>query len=927
MDLGSISIRKNQMKLLISFYLLFLNIFSFYMAAYSITMQDSAPKNISIKFEAESSIITPQYMEVVNDNRMSQHKGIALRENASSAIKGERVDPDLFFEITLPQGRYILSTHAFTDNEGAELMKKATSKFESLYTRIQIDNERPTQRVIYVPWDVRTQISGIFYFKGGKQSLKLWLPKGVRLDYIQIRSYIPPPIPDRIVDYIPAYLPPATRPRLWLNNQSLDIVKDRLNKGENKDYWEKLRNKALIPYSIEYENNKEIIYDAELETTARYKAFYYLMTEDKAIGEEAINLMTGYLSRVEFGNLLDITREIGRAIYSASLVYDWCYKLMNPSDRNILLENMIRLAEEMEIGWPPFKQSVLTGHGSEAQMHRDLLAMSIAIYDEDPTPYQYCSYRISEELIPMRNWQYQSPRHNQGVNYGAYRSQWDIHAAWLLYRMTDKEVFDKNLKYFPYYWLYMRLPNGQMLRDGDGFNTGKPEEFYYWKSPETLFLFYTYANDPKLKGEFIRQGGAINDPTLFLLLNDPDLKADENLKDLPLSIDFGPILGSIIARTGWNIGMESDDVVAEIKGGGYHFGNHQHSDAGSIQLFYRGFQVADLGVYGFYGTPYDMNFNKRSISHSMMLAVDPDEFFDNRLTSNDGGTRFNQRHPESPEVAMKDPWFNNGTVISTDFGPSSKIPRYSYFSVNLKDAYSEKIENYTRQFCFINLENDTIPALIVLLDKMITTNPNFKKYWQINSHTKPVISNGRFILENSMKERVGRTYVQLLTPKSDTYSMQLFSGRDANSSFGTKYEIPSREMIRDLPETNGHRLMVSPLHPKKSDHFLASFQVVAGEQKPIDINCTETDNNYFLSFGDYFLTINKKIKLSNDPFLMVVPKCNYPTKQIVIMGVKEGRWNICNDPGSLNFDVEVLPNKNTIYIQAPPGTYKITPTK
>lgn len=81
----------------------------------------------------------------------------------------------------------------------------------------------------------------------------------------------------------------------------------------------------------------------------------------------------------------------------------------------------------------------------------------------------------------------------------------------------------------------------------------------------------------------------------------------------------------MIARTGWNIGMSSNDVVAEIKGGGYHFGNRQHSDAGSIQLYYRGLQFGDLGVYKFYGTPYDMGFNKRSIAHSMMLAVDPSE--------------------------------------------------------------------------------------------------------------------------------------------------------------------------------------------------------------------------------------------------------------------------------------------------------------
>ena len=68
----------------------------------------------------------------------------------------------------------------------------------------------------------------------------------------------------------------------------------------------------------------------------------------------------------------------------------------------------------------------------------------------------------------------------------------------------------------------------------------------------------------------------------------------------------------MIARTDWNIDSNiNNTVVAEIKGGGYHFGNHQHADVGAIQLYYRGLQVADLGQYGFYGTPYDMNFNKR----------------------------------------------------------------------------------------------------------------------------------------------------------------------------------------------------------------------------------------------------------------------------------------------------------------------------
>jgi heparin/heparan-sulfate lyase len=169
-----------------------------------------------------------------------------------------------------------------------------------------------------------------------------------------------------------------------------------------------------------------------------------------------------------------------------------------------------------------------------------------------------------------------------------------------------------------------------------------------------MLLNYAYSSDSLLKAEFDRQGGLPDNPVLFLLLNDPGLKAEKSMESLPLTMDFGPVIGSMVARTGWHIGMNSSDVVAQIKGGGYHFGNHQHSDAGSIQLYYRGFQFGDIGEYKFYGTPYDYNFNKRSIAHSMMLAVDPGEKFGN-TESNDGGTRFNQRFPKTPEEAQTDP--------------------------------------------------------------------------------------------------------------------------------------------------------------------------------------------------------------------------------------------------------------------------------
>ena len=78
---------------------------------------------------------------------------------------------------------------------------------------------------------------------------------------------------------------------------------------------------------------------------------------------------------------------------------------------------------------------------------------------------------------------------------------------------------------------------------------------------------------------------------------------------------------------------------------------------------------------------------------SAWLAVDPEEKFHGN-PSNDGGTRFVRSNPSTPEQARTDPTFANGTVVSADFGPSRQRPFYSYFSVDLTAAYSEKIEEY-----------------------------------------------------------------------------------------------------------------------------------------------------------------------------------------------------------------------------------------
>jgi heparin/heparan-sulfate lyase len=332
--------------------------------------------------------------------------------------------------------------------------------------------------------------------------------------------------------------------------------------------------------------------------------------------------------------------------------------------------------------------------------------------------------------------------------------------------------------------------------------------------------------------------------------------------------------------------------------------------------------VADIGLYGFYGPPYDFNFHKRSIAHSMMLARDPEEKF-RSTESNDGGTRFNQRNPKSPQEAQTDPWFNNGKVLSSDFGPSKLRPFYSYFSVDLAGAYSAKISSYTRSFCFLNLDQDSIPAAIILTDDMTTSKPEFKKYWQINSHNLPETTSNGVILKNERKGLVGKTHVEMLIPAIEGREMEILSGSDATSSFGFKYEIPGRLAERDLPEARGHRIMISPKTENNRDRFLTVFQITAGNTKPLPLSHYETQVSYVVIIADRVVSMSKSNDLIDKSFTLKIPEDG--KYQVVLAGMKSGDWNIKSKDGKIKLNAGIKAGKNSIFFLAGRGEYIISP--
>lgn len=823
-------------------------------------------------------------------------------------------EPSVILRFELPEaGRYVIATHTLTDGYGSEQMRKAKSKHDSMFMDIQVNDQPETKRVVCVPWNIARQVSGKFLLEEDNE-IKIRLPKGAVLDYVEITPYTPPAVPEAAASYAPKYLPPTGHPRVWVTQETLPELRGNVELGENKTHWDAVKEMALQGYEADFSKSGEVAHNARLELIAEAKAFYYLITGDEKVGREAVELVKDYISRVVFGNLLDITREIGRAIHISSEVYDWCYDLMDDAERTLIRHHLMRLADDMEIGWPPFLQSVVNGHGSEAQVNRDLLSMAIAIYDEDPVPYQYTAYLILEQLVPMRDFEYQSPRHHQGMHYGVVRLRWDFHSAWLFLRMLGHEVFGSGIKGLGDYWIYGRTPDGQMIRDGDQGLQGKPGEYHFWQMyPPSFFLNYTYSQNPYLKRSFERMKNTNVPHVLFLLLNDPAFESKELPADYPLTKDFGTVLGAMINRTGWEDDLGSDDVVAEIKGGGYFFANHQHHDAGALQVYYRGIQLGDLGLYRFYGTPYDRNFNKRSVAHSMLLVRDPAERFGG-LPANDGGARYRGSSPRSLEEVLTDPNFRNGTVLSTFYGPDKIKPRFNYFSVDLASAYSDKIESCQRDYVFINMGREDVPAVILLKDQMRTKSPEVKKYWQANTLNEPQIAaGGQIILFNSREGKKGFTYIDFIYPANDLLKKEILSGKDAFNIFGYQVEPPAVNQ----PETTGHRVLVSPVQDSAEDNFLAILQVSPQEQAPVTPVLNRQNGLDYISIDKLLVVMPDGEQRYGEPIALNLSD----TTEVFVTGIRSGQWLLEDAKGNAIESFAVAEADNALTVTLAEGNF------
>lgn len=702
-------------------------------------------------------------------------------------------------------------------------------------------------------------------------------------------------------------IPPTVHPRLYLRSSDIPELRERLKNPEIKKTIAKIQ-KLGVDRTPEEEakapDRSGFRYYAEMRgvtSRVQLEALDYLLNKKKSVARKAIVAMLDTLRNTNYGKKGDLSRASGQMLMCGAMVYDWCYDQMKDSEKKAYINEFVRISKTMECGYPPKNTEPIAGHSSEWMVMRDMLSAAIAIYDEFPEMYNHVMTMLCRDYIPVRNYVYAGHNYHQGTSYANVRFSNDLFSLWIIDRMGAGAVYDPAQQFVMYDFLYRRRPDGMVLPAGDvnpgiGGSYGLP-----------AMLAYSYYKDPYLAYEYKRNTKIDNHCLIFDVLWRDYTVEPKSPETLPLTKYSGTPYGWMIARTGW----DKNSVIAEMKINEHFVGNHQHMDGGAFQIYYKGPLAIDAGAYhgtsGGYNSAHNKNFFKRTVAHNSLLVFDPNEKFASwnyggtdktEFADNDGGQRMPGDRWETCRsfADLLSDEYTTGQVLAHGIGGDYMAPEYSYLSGDITKAYSDKVKEVKRSFVFLNLKSEKVPAAMVVFDKVVSKNAEFKKHWLLHSIEQPQVSENGIIIKRTKDGDSGMLSNTVLLPAKENLDMQVIGGKGKEFWVnGTNYANAPQAGRPDPRNERGEwRVEVSPSAPANEDYFLNVIQVA-------DNNCNELHKASLLKgenlvgavIADRIVTFSKNGETINGKAEMDVQ--GNGTFKFVMTDMKPGTWQVKKD--------------------------------
>lgn len=581
-------------------------------------------------------------------------------------------------------------------------------------------------------------------------------------------------------------------PRVMVNADMLPAIKAAMENPENiaavNAFWNmaNARVSGVLPPATAQTSRRGVHnFSYNILDRIQAKAFAYLLTENEDYAYEALVAIKNYILTLDIQWIYsDQTREFGYVMYIAACVYDWCYDILTEDDKFQItagIEHKICTGKtsnttdstyggiKMEVGFPPYKQGAVSGHGSERQLLRDYLSFAIAIYDETPGWWDFIGGRFYEQYVPVRNEYYKSGMYPQGSTvYVSGRFMSDLYSAVLIKALTGESPYSSDMTSVIHSIVAHEAANKQIFATGDGTNNIN-------SSPATLksgygydALLSSYVNsDPialaiakELGSGFSKFGSGSESvtPTVALICLQSALTPVDSYRESIGCVTYnGGFLGQMITRNSW----ESDAAVTFMKVSERTTANHDHQSAGTFQIYYKGLLSGDTGSYDSYGTNQHIYFHQATVSHNGLLIFNPSKhdatptYDSNGEITNKARFFYSGGQRRNSETSSLSSWmtetYKTADVIGYSYALSdSGDTLYSYLSGDITAAYDKSTVDYVaRSMLTVYTGDANAPMVFFVFDRIDSDDANFKKTFllQVPGESAPKIDSANKTVE------------------------------------------------------------------------------------------------------------------------------------------------------------------------------------
>jgi len=539
-------------------------------------------------------------------------------------------------------------------------------------------------------------------------------------------------------------------------------------------------------------------------------------------------------------------------LYPMAVLYDWCHDLLAADEeagiRRMLIDGCFKRMARRGI-WRSFSYRI----------HRysvDIGICAIALYHRDPfgeyaleflKPHVIDAIKVLDDVFCDGEWP-EGFDLNRAATGDAFRLMWALKTA----TGDDLMAASPHMRNAAQYIVYCSKPDCLVYPGGNNDQPALSD-----RDRETLLYAAAEFRDPYAQYFLNKCPCKLFAPEQSqiwrnLLWYDQSI-SEKPLDELPRSRIFRGH-GLVIARSAWGWDAADKRLPASwisFRCGKY-FGQECHYDNNHFEIYYKGELAIDSGRYdedwGLERSPESIlrsqmfNYYRRAIAHNTVLVYDPLEKMEMGVV-NDGGQKevsFQDGISNDPETYDPGPpllqerrpnlsWIGDrGRWDTAEMLAYAGNNLFTYVCGDATKSYSErKMRSFVRQLFYVQ------PDLVVVFDRLVSTERGFRKTWLLHSIIEPRLhASGRF----EIRYNGGRLACVPLLP--DQRSIQRVGGAgkeflvgDAQYACGPKASSGRRTPLHFGELPGAWRVEISPRVPWDEDYFLNVMLLTDKESK------------------------------------------------------------------------------------------------